>query len=97
MVYPGLLIDDYPEFADTRKKGTPLTLHLNLLENVLNPIRPGRGNSFLPAANLNLNYFWTTCDMNLKLYDFSELLLEIMLLKRVEKIKFSGGYILTNK
>ena len=33
IVYPGLLIDDYPEFADTRKKGTPLTLHLNLLEN----------------------------------------------------------------
>ena len=35
--------------------------------------------------------------MNLKLYDFSELLLEIMLLKRVWKIKFSGAYILTNK
>ena len=33
IVYPGLLIDDYPEFADTRKKGILLTLHFNLLEN----------------------------------------------------------------
>ena len=38
--------------------------------------------SFLPAANLNLNYFWTACGMNLKLYDFSLLLLEIILLEK---------------
>ena len=30
----------------------------------------GRGWSFLLAANLNLNYFWTTYGMNLKRYDF---------------------------
>ena len=36
----------------------------------LNPIKPG-GGLFLPAANLDLSYFWTARDMNLKLYDFS--------------------------
>ena len=33
-------------------------------------LSPGEG-SFLPAGILNLNYFWTACDINLKLYDFS--------------------------
>ena len=40
------------------------------------------GGSFLPAANLDLYYFWTTCSMNMKLYDFSQLLLKIILLKK---------------
>ena len=35
---------------------------------LFNPIKPGK--SFLPAANLNLNHFWMTGCMNLKL-DFS--------------------------
>ena len=33
--------------------------------------RGGGDGLFLPAANLNLNYFWTACGMNLKLYGFS--------------------------
>ena len=56
----------------------------------LNPIKPG--GSFLPAASSYLNYFWTTCETNLNIYDF---LLEIILLKKELKknIKFSGGNI----
>ena len=52
------------------------------------------GESFLQAANLNLNYFWTTSDINLEHNDFSKFLLEIILLKKkLKKIKFSGGNI----
>ena len=39
-----------------------------ILFNLLGPV--GWGGSFLPTANLNLNYFWTASGMNLKLYDF---------------------------
>ena len=51
--------------------------------------------SILPATNLNLNYFWTACSMNLKLYDFSWLLQEIILFgKKIQKnIKLSRGNI----
>ena len=43
---------------------------------LFNPIKPGKRvgkegevvGSLLPAANLTLNYFWTTCGMNLKLF-----------------------------
>ena len=54
---------------------------------------------FLPAANLNLNYFWTAWGMNLTFYGFSQLLLEIILLEEKKKkkienfLKFSGGNI----
>ena len=44
---------------------TLLTL-LTLLIN-FNPIKE----VIFAPANLNLNYFWTTCGINLKLYDFS--------------------------
>ena len=44
-------------------------LHLKKLFRYFNPIKPGGGGSFWPAANLN--YFWGTCGMNLKLYEFS--------------------------
>ena len=38
----------------------------HIISNLMMKVR----GSFLPAANSNLNYFWTACGMNLKLYDF---------------------------
>ena len=61
------------------------SLLLPFRQALLNPIKSGV--SFLPAANLGLYYFWTTCGMNLKLYDFSQLLLEIILLKKKNRKK----------
>ena len=59
-----------------------------ILVTLLNPINPRReGRSFLPPANLNLNYFWTACDMNLTLTRdyFNE--------KKLKYIKFSESNI----
>ena len=50
--------------------------------------RSGRSLEFLPAANLNLNYFWRACGMNLKRYDFSQLLLKIILLEKKSSKKY---------
>ena len=53
------------------------------------------GGSFLPVSNLNLNDFWTACRMNPKLYEFSYVLLEIILVEKnnQKSIKISGGNI----
>ena len=49
-------------------KGLYMMFFMQIFFCNFNPIKPG-GESFLPVANLKLNYFWTTSGM--KLYDFS--------------------------
>ena len=56
---------------------------------MFNPIKPegkgegGEGGGIIFAhGKLNLIYFWTACGINLKLYNFSKLLILIILLKK---------------
>ena len=76
---------------DVRRRDLYFTIYIER-DLFINRIKRGEGGgSFLPAANLNLSYFWTTCGMNMKIYDFSLLLLEIILLqKKSQKIYFQG-------